>query len=507
MHASIPPARVGFPGSVSHSSPCPSCAGPSAARQQAERARPCRGGRSGGRRPARPGAGGARRRGRHVLHRHLLLRGRSRPLLPPSGRACQAGQGSAVLTGQPGGSALKAGARLCSALRHGCARRLLESSTNAAVASTGKAAQARGVPARARSCGLRSVGRPAVYGCAQARAARPGATCRTGAARPASCRYRPTAARCAGRTTLATTSSTRSVRRRRGPRTAPAGRAAPSHSKAPASLVRQAASPLRAGRRQHPGERARGPAVHRLCHRRHAQHLRCARRAAALTRPAFVQSACGLQVPLCVLSAPASNCPAPVQSTMIVQTSADQAELLPGSLLRVSCILIVNVIHDPPRRAVHGTRQGVTGAAPRAHPAPACVQSTSTRPGLQPARGLTQELDPRTPCAARGAPASTRRAPARQARSAGSEPDPEQPCACARPGRASIDLEDRSLPGAERAVAVAVDAWAQARGALPLACEGPVLFSPYNPRRAPHPRLLTHWHTQVPTACRAAVPA
>ena len=54
--------------------------------------------------------------------------------------------------------------------------------------------------------------------------------------------------------------------------------------------------------------------------------------------------------------------------------------------------------------------------------------------------------------------------------------------ACA--GRASIDLEDRSLPGAQRVLAFRTAGWAHTRGALPLAVEGPVGYSPYNPRRA-----------------------
>ncbi len=91
-HASVPPAHADFPGSASHPSPAPPCAGPPAARAQAGRAGVRRGGRAGGRRPARPGAGGGGGRGRHVLHRHLLLRGRWRPPLPPGARACQAGQ-------------------------------------------------------------------------------------------------------------------------------------------------------------------------------------------------------------------------------------------------------------------------------------------------------------------------------------------------------------------------------------------------------------------------------
>ncbi|KAK9825888.1 hypothetical protein WJX81_001613 [Elliptochloris bilobata] len=49
-------------------------------------------------------------------------------------------------------------------------------------------------------------------------------------------------------------------------------------------------------------------------------------------------------------------------------------------------------------------------------------------------------------------------------------------------GRASIDLEDRSLPGAERVLAFRTADWAHERGALPLAATGPPEYSPYNPR-------------------------
>lgn len=49
-------------------------------------------------------------------------------------------------------------------------------------------------------------------------------------------------------------------------------------------------------------------------------------------------------------------------------------------------------------------------------------------------------------------------------------------------GRASIDLADRSLPGAQRVLAFAIERWAHARAALPLAAAGPPEYSPYNPR-------------------------
>ena len=49
-------------------------------------------------------------------------------------------------------------------------------------------------------------------------------------------------------------------------------------------------------------------------------------------------------------------------------------------------------------------------------------------------------------------------------------------------GRASIDLDDRSLPGAQRVLAFAIERWAHARAALPLAAAGPPEYSPYNPR-------------------------
>ncbi len=52
----------------------------------------------------------------------------------------------------------------------------------------------------------------------------------------------------------------------------------------------------------------------------------------------------------------------------------------------------------------------------------------------------------------------------------------------AHPGHASVDLEDRSLPGAERVLAFRIDSWTAQPAALPLAAQGPVEYSPYNPR-------------------------
>ena len=49
-------------------------------------------------------------------------------------------------------------------------------------------------------------------------------------------------------------------------------------------------------------------------------------------------------------------------------------------------------------------------------------------------------------------------------------------------GRASIDLDDRSLPGAQRVLAFQIKRWAHERAALPLAAAGPPKYSPYNPR-------------------------
>ncbi len=49
-------------------------------------------------------------------------------------------------------------------------------------------------------------------------------------------------------------------------------------------------------------------------------------------------------------------------------------------------------------------------------------------------------------------------------------------------GHASVDLEDRSLPGAERVLAFRIEGWAHERVALPLAATGPPEYSPYNPR-------------------------
>lgn len=48
-------------------------------------------------------------------------------------------------------------------------------------------------------------------------------------------------------------------------------------------------------------------------------------------------------------------------------------------------------------------------------------------------------------------------------------------------GAATLDLEDRSLPGAQRSVAVRVLNWTHAIGALPLRAAGPPQPSPYNP--------------------------
>ena len=50
-----------------------------------------------------------------------------------------------------------------------------------------------------------------------------------------------------------------------------------------------------------------------------------------------------------------------------------------------------------------------------------------------------------------------------------------------RLGTASLDLEDRSLPGAERSVSVHVLSWTHTIGALPLRAAGPPQPSPYNP--------------------------
>ena len=51
-------------------------------------------------------------------------------------------------------------------------------------------------------------------------------------------------------------------------------------------------------------------------------------------------------------------------------------------------------------------------------------------------------------------------------------------------GTASIDLADRSLPGAQRALAFRIERWAHERAALPVTAAGPPEYSPYNPRDA-----------------------
>jgi len=296
-----------------------------------------------------------------------------------------------ALTGQPGWSALKVGARLCSALRDGCARRLLETSTTSCtVASRGEAEQVPRVHARGHAVNRQTdragaARRRGQGGWLRHVAPRRPARLRAGVARRRHAalgglhRQRPLQhARCAAAGAPAPC--------------LPGEPRRPSSAKGPASLARQAASLLRAGRRQHPGERARGPAVHRLCHRRHAQHLRCARPAAALSRPAFVHGACVPAAPPCLLSALASKCPAMCNLPRLRTRQSG----IPARYCAIA-VMLVKVIHrlwpiSLIAEPQHGTLQGVVGAASRAHPAPACVQSMSMRPGLPPARGLTKEV-------------------------------------------------------------------------------------------------------------------